>query len=288
MFAAVVIPCVTFMLAYTSTSGGFRYHNRMLALVAVVLISLGVLIATRITYIRWLDGKRARAHIVVTALLYAACFAGVLGGDAAYWNFDYAYHSYKTRASYFNIDPSLDKGQAYMDAGQVYFKEGSTVSVNKGKAFQNQGTYCVAPIVRQPLENQEGSEQVETEGPLQSPASGTFDWWAVGKDCCDKSSGSNFVCGESANPLARSGLRAMDDESREYYLMAVQAWSSQYKMPTVHPLLFWWVQDPLQASDELILQARRRYVGGILLFFIVCLVFAILAHYVLAHYLGFG
>lgn len=96
-------------------------------------------------------------------------------------------------------------GQNLMDAGTVYFAEGSSIDVGKGwhfmsdQAWHGVHNYCVAPIVK-------GG----------APMTGTYDFWAIGKDCCASSS-SDFRCGEFDNGMARSGLRLLDDISRPFY-----------------------------------------------------------------------
>jgi len=84
-----------------------------------------------------------------------------------------------------------------MDAAVLYFREGTTVSVEDARAYQDSHIYCVAPIVGQPLGEAGGGDE---SGAFILPPSGTIDFWAVGVDCC-LPSGEKFTCADVNNPL---------------------------------------------------------------------------------------
>eukprot|EP00405_Crypthecodinium_cohnii_P006493 CAMPEP_0194778874 /NCGR_PEP_ID=MMETSP0323_2-20130528/69438_1 /TAXON_ID=2866 ORGANISM="Crypthecodinium cohnii, Strain Seligo" /NCGR_SAMPLE_ID=MMETSP0323_2 /ASSEMBLY_ACC=CAM_ASM_000346 /LENGTH=171 /DNA_ID=CAMNT_0039716261 /DNA_START=119 /DNA_END=631 /DNA_ORIENTATION=- len=169
-------------------------------------------------------------------------------------------------ASYLNIDPETDKGQSYMDAGTVYFKDGSHVLRSHGVSFHNGEMYCVAPIV---MGNEAGS--------FTTPRSGTVDFWAVGKNCCGIS-GADFSCGDSLSGMAHSGLRSLDERSRSMYLLGVQEWSATNGIPVKHPLFFEWVKDPVSYIDELQVNGSIDFVYGTAMSFFLSLVASALSH----------
>eukprot|EP00438_Fugacium_kawagutii_P029114 Skav233711 [mRNA] locus=scaffold2120:100002:105477:+ [translate_table: standard] len=78
------------------------------------------------------------------------------------------------------VNPGREKGQQLMDAGRVYFEDGTGLDTSKSMAFRNLDRYCVAPIV----------------------------FGQVGVNCCSGTT-ADFRCGEFDNPKARSGLRLM-------------------------------------------------------------------------------
>lgn len=281
MLGAILFPLFVFIYVFWVNISYWRHYHYFWAMVAGPWLCLAIsCVFLAMGYVQYSNGDRSRSRIVIaTALTFATCY-GWHNGDHVYWNLMYPYYEYQDSSAYQNIDPSQDFGQAYMDAGKVYFKEGSFVATTKSKAFQNHGIYCVAPIVRQPIENQDGVNEVDQVGPLAAPASGTFDWWAVGKDCCDPNGG-QFTCGEASNPLARSGMRMLDDSQRPFFLMGVQAWSTKFDLPATHPLLFYWVQDPLLQEDTFNLQTNQNFLKYIAMAFLSLWIWATFAHFIL-------
>ncbi|CAK0824554.1 unnamed protein product, partial [Prorocentrum cordatum] len=69
---------------------------------------------------------------------------------------------------------------------------------------------------------------VSAHGPpkFHLPESGSVDFWAVGMDCCNQTSG-EFWCGQVSNPRARAGMRMLRDDSRPFYALAVQVWAAK-------------------------------------------------------------
>lgn len=261
LVACIIIPPLFFVLIYSCLSFSFR-HNLGLALsskfpieshIASRLLSfligpaIGFLISLSLMALGYARMKRGRPSRTFTCLglccLVATTFAWILG-DGNYWQYMATYYNIQDLDTYVNVDPSTERGQSFMDAGQVYFKESSYVAVKNANAFRNNGIYCVAPIVRQPLANQGSEEQIAVAGTFDVPASGSFDFWAVGVNCCDPT-GMAFKCGDVGNQYGRAGLRLIRDDQRAFFYMAVQEWAAKYGLPTKHPLFFYWVVDPL-------------------------------------------
>merc|ERR1740117_776746 len=115
------------------------------------------------TYKHKRQKKHTRGLISWSIMFWSAFIAGTVSGEINYQSYSYSYYSYMDLLSYPNIDPQEDRGQSYMDAGIIYFKESTVVAKNKAIAFQSTAIYCAAPIIRQPLENQDGSAAVATQ-----------------------------------------------------------------------------------------------------------------------------
>eukprot|EP00929_Paragymnodinium_shiwhaense_P026453 TRINITY_DN1573_c0_g1_i2.p1 TRINITY_DN1573_c0_g1~~TRINITY_DN1573_c0_g1_i2.p1 ORF type:complete len:315 (-),score=48.03 TRINITY_DN1573_c0_g1_i2:44-988(-) len=245
--AAIVLPVIVFVHVSHLMCCSLRFHSFYWAMVAGPLIGLAACVAVSARpYSAFRLGKLNRKQAVLALSFWFAFLSSLYLGEQNFRSYAWPYYSYQDLALYTNIDPSRDKGQSYMDAGQVYFKESATVLTSKAIAYQNAGIYCVAPIVRQPIENQ-GTEQA-AENSILLPEAGTIDFWAVGQDCCD-STGQNFKCGAIGKPFARSGLRMLRDDVRPFYYMAVQEWNAWLGMPSKHPLFFHWVEDPITEVD---------------------------------------
>jgi len=158
--------------------------------------------------------------------------------------------------SYTAVDPTAVRGQELMDAGQVTFTKGSHLDLTKSMGFKNDVTYCVAPIT---MKSADG---------IENPPLASYDFWAVGKDCCSGSQ-ADFRCGEYDNPYARAGVRLLSDEERAFFRLAVQQAQSAHEIKAIHPLFFHWVQDPVaetysyqQSAYQAYLLAMFGYLAG--------------------------
>jgi hypothetical protein len=190
--------------------------------------------------------------------------------------------------SYVNVDPGVDVGSSFMDASTIYFKESAYVLTQKALAFHNGATYCVAPIVRQPVQlipSQSHSDVLRTVTGFAAPRSGTIDFWAVGKDCCGKTGTDGppptFTCGQATSPVARSGMRVLDSNERNMYLLAVQQWSASTGLPVRHPLFFSWAKDPIAEVESLYQLACADFWYGLVITLMVSLVLGFVLQVVL-------
>lgn len=194
------------------------------------------------------SGAAAKGASNANTLLFIGSSIGLMTtlggvyGNQAYIKYWHDFYTFEGLESYVNIMPNQDNAIAFQDAGQVYFKEGSHIDISRGVCFKNFYRYCLAPIIREVLEDT--AEQRAGGSGLQVPKTGSVDWFAVGVNCCEET-GEGFNCGETGNNLARTGLRQMNDQERPFFYMAAQAWSQKYLIPSKNPIFFTWVQDPL-------------------------------------------
>jgi hypothetical protein len=209
--------------------------------------------------------NRVWLYFLAGAVLFMTLCGGVYG-DENYGRMRY-YYAFQSMAAYVNINPSLDSGLSYGDAGEVYFKEGSRVDTTRAVAFKNSDIFCAAPVI---LELESG-ETVEAK---------SMDWWAVGVNCC-KPNGAAFTCGQSTNYLARSGMRLLEPYDLPYYQFAVHQFSKKYDIPVKNPLFFNYVVDPLAENGMLYLKAHQKYYQYVTEFFILNLVAVIIFRFAL-------
>jgi hypothetical protein len=138
------------------------------------------------------------------------------------------YYQVTNLNTYPGVDPAKMHGEQVMDAGRIVFTKSSHIDVSKSIGFKSDTMYCVAPIVS------------STEDQLSS-----YDFWAVGTDCCS-GDGPDFHCGsEYNNPNAHAGMRVLSESQQDMFKLAVGQAEAAYKLTASHPLFFTWTEDPI-------------------------------------------
>eukprot|EP00931_Biecheleriopsis_adriatica_P005782 TRINITY_DN107272_c0_g1_i1.p1 TRINITY_DN107272_c0_g1~~TRINITY_DN107272_c0_g1_i1.p1 ORF type:complete len:347 (+),score=69.00 TRINITY_DN107272_c0_g1_i1:149-1189(+) len=272
-------PLLLFCYVYYWSFGSWRFYNWKAAIVLCLPLALALCIGS--TAVARLNFKRhlpCSNSFALCACFWLALVGGFAAGDRNYGHNMISFYTYQDLVSYTDVNPSKSKGQSYMDAGEVYFKEGTSVSTADMVEFQSRTKFCAAPIVGQPIHNQKGALEVRMEGDVVIPESGTIDFWAVGTDCCDHST-RDFSCGQVSNVRARSGMRMVREDHRPFYLLAVQEWTARMCpttaedntangkakaaplicLPARHPLFFTWVEDPVREVAAYYEQAYQHF-----------------------------
>lgn len=182
-------------------------------------------------------------------VLFLATALGWIFGDLNYWANMQPFYDMDNLNTYQALNPAETPGQGVMDAGKIFFEEGSGVDTKKSIGYKNDHLYCVAPITF-------GDDQLAS-----------YDYWAVGVDCCSATNG-DWKCGEYDNPHAEAGLRLMRDEQRPSFLLAVQMAENAYNIKSEHPLFFNWLQDPVRKMDTYRDDGFKYFTWGIVCFFL--------------------
>jgi len=194
----IFLPWFLFSAIYAITSFTFHYQHPTLTWV-IVLIGFGASIATGFLAYRAKKRDRDPSWYTFAALaFFLAVVLAAVFGDMNFWYNMQPFYDIENLNTYPSVNPAREKGQQLMDAGRVYFADGTGLDMKKAMGFKNLDLYCVAPIVN-------GNNQLAS-----------YDFWAVGINCCSGVS-SDFRCGEFNNPHARSGLRLMRDDQRPFW-----------------------------------------------------------------------
>eukprot|EP00929_Paragymnodinium_shiwhaense_P084661 TRINITY_DN4528_c0_g1_i1.p1 TRINITY_DN4528_c0_g1~~TRINITY_DN4528_c0_g1_i1.p1 ORF type:complete len:307 (-),score=86.06 TRINITY_DN4528_c0_g1_i1:96-1016(-) len=255
----VLTPWLLFCAIYAVMSFFVHYQHPTLAWTIVLggyaLVGLMAFLAIR-TKQRQQDPMW---YTFSTIALFLAVTMATLIGDMNFWYNMQPFYDIENLNTYPSVNPAREKGQQLMDAGRVYFSEGTALDFRKAMGFKNLDLYCVAPIVS-------GQQQLAS-----------YDFWAVGINCCSGVS-SDFRCGEFNNPQARSGLRLMRDDQRPFFRLAVQQAEAAYNIKATHPLFFYWMQDPVAQMNMYRDEGFKFYLLGIFshfsfnLFCVICAV----------------
>merc|ERR1719491_290063 len=157
-------------------------------------------------------------------------------------------------ATYKNVDTSVLPGKQVMDGGRVIFTNTTVLGLGMSMGFKSKSIYCVAPIVP--------SAAIKDPKMMK-----TFDFWAVGKDCCSGTM-ADFHCPFFSSPEAYGGVRLMEHADRAYYRLAVQQAEATYKITASHPLFFTWSRDPIDDSKEYLRTGYRNFFMAICCYFV--------------------
>lgn len=207
-------------------------------------------------------------------LFLTSLLAVVLGTAIGEYNFQVnmqPYYDVTQLKTYLDVDPVSARGQALMDAGRVVFQEGAHLDLGRSMGFKHGDVYCVAPI---------------TSGSLQGQSTrlAQYDFWAIGKNCCDGSKGGDFHCNWSADHHARGGLRLLNEEERPYFRLAVQQAEATFNIKALHPVFLYWMYNPLEETDSYEVSGRKLFWVGCMGFFVAQSFFVLLAVYFISKF----
>eukprot|EP00746_Dinoflagellata_sp_MGD_P163376 gnl/MRDRNA2_/MRDRNA2_91369_c0_seq1.p1 gnl/MRDRNA2_/MRDRNA2_91369_c0~~gnl/MRDRNA2_/MRDRNA2_91369_c0_seq1.p1 ORF type:complete len:375 (+),score=28.58 gnl/MRDRNA2_/MRDRNA2_91369_c0_seq1:87-1127(+) len=139
--------------------------------------------------------------------------------------------------------------QSRSDASWLHFHLGSHVDTTKTVGYRGAGrgagaVYCVAPV-------------------LSANQLTRVEYWAIGKDCCQKRSG--FTCDEAGNPGAQSAVAMLGQDfiDQDFYQRAIRQAESAYKLASAEgAMLVHWVSDPKSIRDGLLWQGGALLLMG--------------------------
>jgi len=255
----ILAPWFVFCAVYAVMSFYIHYQHPTLAW-AVVLAGFGLAALMVFLAIRTKQKDQDPMWYTFAAIaLFLAVSAATFLGDMNFWYNLQPFYDIENLNTYPSVNPAREKGQQLMDAGRVYFSEGTALDMRKAMGFKNLDLYCVTPIVS-------GQQQLAS-----------YDFWAVGINCCSGVS-ADFRCGEFNNVQARSGLRLMRDDQRPFFRLAVQQAEAAYNIKATHPLFFYWMQDPVAQMNVYRDEGFKFYLLGIFthfsfnLFCVICAV----------------
>lgn len=257
MFLNLFVPWGFFLCVLGLTSFKTFYERPGVGYMIMTVIILFWLITVLIAWNRRRADPEPTWFSFFSLGIGVAIFVAWFFGNAIFERWSLPYHEIKDLKVIGHLDASKELGQNVMDAGIVYFADGNKIDATRSWHFKQDTVYCVAPIIK----GTPGEAVPETQ---------SFDFWAVGKDCCSMSS-SDFRCGAYDNPLARSGVRVLGDKDRRFYRLAVEQSETLYGIMATHPIFFEWSQDPLEVVNSWNTKAFTTFVILTLLAFLISL-----------------
>lgn len=254
---ALFVPWLLFCTMMWARTFHLRYINPWLILVfnlfgLAFVVAIGVF--TRNSFKRRLHGDTSREpnwYVFLFLSCLAAWAVGCVCGDREFYQSTEPYYDITNLFTYHEVEPGWKRGLQLLDAGKIWFVNTSRLAIPLSMGFKSTEMYCVAPVVN-------GNKP---------PHLGTYDFWAVGKNCCSGNA-ADFHCGAFNSPTAHAGLRLTRDEDRAFYRAAVQQAEAAYSIKANHPLFFHWTEDPDKMID-------KRYSDGMTHF-----LFWIISHFI--------
>lgn len=253
---SLLVPCLVFaMVCGVLSLVSVRQDKPLLTWITMGLAGFGALALAGHTALismrRWRgeQGPNPYWYVFLTATLLAAWGVAFWLGELNWWNNVLPYTNLQGLSVRYDVDPANAQGQQHMDVGRIVFAKGARLEANLSISFKNVEQYCVAPIV--------GSSHTGLP---------SYDFWAVGLDCCSGGSPAVFQCGEYSNPKARGGLRVMREEQRAFYHLAVQQAEAAYNIRAQRPLFFYWMEDPIAELESYSEESRQFLLLGVLSF----------------------
>jgi len=257
MFLNIFVPWAVFITVLGISSFWMMYTHAGLGLTVIGLFIFGWVTTLLIAFNRRRHDPEPAWFTYFAFALGLAIFSAWLIGSDIFSNYTLPYYLVKDLKVVGHLDASMEHGQNVMDAGIIYFADGNKIDAMRSWHFKQGDVYCVAPIIK----GAPGSAM---------PATQSFDFWAVGKNCCSESS-SDFRCGAYNNPMARSGIRVLGDKDRQMYRLAVEQAETLYGVMAAHPVFFEWSQDPLETVNSWNAKAFTIYVISVIAAFAVAL-----------------
>lgn len=188
-------------------------------------------------------GRKLQGLAFLTTLAVAVGFAC---GELNYlYNF-YPYFMLNSLENRANINPSTVAAEAIRDTGKIYFADNVGVLKHRGMAYQDWDTYCVAPIV------ENGNERLVS-----------YEFWAIGMNCCETGNMDFSKCGAVADDHARSGIRLMYPEQLPFFKLAVEQSEAQFGIQAAaNPVFVYWVKDPVKEVKGLKILGLEAFIYG--------------------------
>lgn len=229
-YVCLIVPWLVFIVIYCLTSFHAYYTNPDLCVLFVVLVGLAILsfgihaVWKRLGRSMGSEETEPNWYIFLFLTCVAAWACGLVLGLLNFRTNMHPYYSYRDFEAYADVSPARTRSQQFMDAASVAFSNDTTLDLAKSMGFRNIDTYCVAPIT------------------MQGAQLDSYDFWAVGLDCCT-SSRNDFRCGNAYRQPGQQGLRLLKDDDRPFYRLAIEQARAAYQIKVTHPLMFYWVQD---------------------------------------------
>jgi len=244
----VIVPCGFFALCNYVSGFSLRYHQPVLANVIIIMAILAWLGLVALAVWARKNEPNPVWYSFMAMMVGFALLFGIRCGRHIYEEYELKYLEIKDMKNYTNFDVSSNAGQNVIDGGIFEFASGNKLDLAQTWHFKEDTVYCVAPIVG-------------------SSAATSYDFWAVGQDCCSNS-GSDYRCGDAQNASASGAVRMLTEKDVKFYKLAVLQAETMYGILAAQPLFFEWSADPAALVASWKVHASSLFFKGLAAFFV--------------------
>lgn len=261
LFINLCVPWAIFVFCAGTNAFWIRWAHPGCAAACLGLVGLLVAISLLVAF--WARRRDPDPTWFSYLALISACMAvaGAVAGNGIYTSYSRKYYEIMDLKIAKGIDASVTQGTSVIDAGIFEFLPGNHFKTDFSWHFIRGTVYCVAPIISN-----------TSDVPLHQ----TYDFWAVGKDCCSTSA-SDFRCGSWGSAKAKSGIRVMDPGDTAFYRLAVQQTTSLYDILAPNPIFLTWAASPELEVTSWTQQAFKDYLVNVAVAGLACLFFMAMA-----------
>jgi len=231
IFVNVLVPWFLFTVCAALTGFQLMFYQTGTVIFILVLLGIGVFAMCILAQRHRLRDPDPTWYTFFAIMLVTAFIVGIMTGYQIYDTYTKPYYEILDLKTFGHLNPNKELGSNVLDAGIVHFAEGSKIDATRSCHFNQETVYCVAPVT--------------INGSKSKPDTLSYDFWAVGKDCCAIGA-SDFRCGSWEAASGRGAIRALDEDALQYYRLAVQQAETLYDIVSAHPVFFYWSQDPLE------------------------------------------
>lgn len=163
-------------------------------------------------------------------------------------------------------------GGQYLDASVVVFTNNTYIDGALAMGFKEDGDlYCVAPYI--------SGIELTPGNATGSKAPSSYDFWAVGINCCNPFQPTSFTCGPTPQEGdICGGMRLMGKDEKKPYRIALEMASAQYNITIgEHPVLLEPVLDPVGGLKGLKSSGHSLQVQASIVAFILFTILAMVA-----------
>jgi hypothetical protein len=242
---SILLPWLVFFATLILLSSSVHYEHPQAATwlsVACLLVPIGCAYAVAVERYSQKNSPSWFSYLALTS--FVAWLSGCLLGTYSWTTYLEPYYERAELGIGKNVTTTSPGGE-YMDASVLAFSNTTYIDGALAMGFKAADLYCIAPFIS-------GAELTPANATGKgAPAS--YDFWAVGINCCNPFQPASFSCGpvpQEGDVLG--GMRLMSKEKQQPYRKALAMASAQYNITIGEdPVLMEPVLDPLQQLDDL-------------------------------------